>query len=161
MPGENQADPVGATTASGKTSTAASATSESGPEDLVSLTRTDGHGDQETTPTHTEAMRELDLRLREQTAENAKLDTELRYLQTELAVRNEFIKNLENELEAIHTQAERHNELEAEYRAYRDRFSHRVADRVASTIHGRPWVYRPLKLLSRAVAARPRSHPSP
>jgi predicted RNase H-like nuclease (RuvC/YqgF family) len=152
MPGEGRADPVGAPTAVGK-STVDSAVSEPGPEDLVSLTTTDGRRDQETVPAQADAARELDLRLREQTAENAKLDTELRYLQAELAVRKEYSRNLENELEAIHAQAHRHHELEAEYRAYRARISHRMADRLASTIHRRPWLSRPLKLVRRSVTA--------
>ena len=164
MPGEKQADPIGTTTALSQTPMTEDTTSRSDREDLVSPTRTDEHQDRETGSPTTEVVRELELRLREQTAENAKLDTELRYLQAELAVRKEFITSLESELEAMRAQPQAHRELEAEYRAYRNRLSHRVADRLAASVHRLPWLSRPLKRFGRAVAtvaSRPGSHQSP
>jgi hypothetical protein len=122
------------------------------PEDLVSITKSESDEDRDAAESGG-AARELEMRLREQTAQNAELDTEVRYLLAELAVAKEFAGALEKELESVHVQAGRHLELVAEFQLYRERFSHRVADRLAQGIHRRPWLYRPLKMLRRAVTA--------
>jgi hypothetical protein len=103
-------------------------------------------------------LHELNLRLREQTAQNAELDAEVRYLLQELAVRKQFTAELEQELESIHAFAGQQLELVAEYTAYRRRTSHRVVDRAVREIHRLPWLYRPLRLVGRmAVALASRS----
>ena len=100
-----------------------------------------------------QTVEELELRLREQVTDNARLDTELRYLLQDLAVRKEFIARLEGELESMHAVAGRQIELVAEFSAYRARISHRIVDGFVMRIHRLPWVYRPLKWLSRAANA--------
>ncbi len=73
-----------------------------------------------------DALQELTLRLHEQAAENAKLDAELRYLLEELAVRKEYLADLECQLESARSRDGQHLEVIAEFAAYRQRFSHRT-----------------------------------
>ncbi|HXQ60711.1 MAG TPA: hypothetical protein VN796_00185 [Acidimicrobiales bacterium] len=96
---------------------------------------------------------ELERRLREQTAANAQLDDEVRYLLQELVIRKEFIAQLEGELESLHSFAGRHVELSTEFAAYRRRIPHRTVDRLVDAIHRLPWLYRPLQQLGRVVVA--------
>ncbi|HXR54337.1 MAG TPA: hypothetical protein VN793_04745 [Acidimicrobiales bacterium] len=105
-----------------------------------------------------EELRELDLRLREQAAENAKLDAELRYLLEELSIRKEFITHLEEEVESARSLDGRHRQTVAEFAAYRQRLSHRAVDHLVMQVHRIPWLYRGLRALSRAglaLASRP------
>jgi hypothetical protein len=115
-------------------------------------------------PDESKKVHELTLRLREQTAANAKLDAEVRYLLQELAVRKQFTAELEQELHSIHALAGQQCELVAEYTAYRQRTSHRVVDRLVREVHRFPWLYRPLRRVGRvvvAVASRATSGGSP
>ncbi len=91
------------------------------------------------------AVQELEQRLREQAERNAQLDTEVRYLLQELAIRKEFIAQLEAELDSAHAAA-------GEFAAYRARISYRIVDRLATWVHRLPWLYRPLKRLGRIAA---------
>lgn len=97
------------------------------------------------------AIQELEDRLREQTALNAELDSEVRYLLQELSVRKEFIAQLEVELQSIHNLAGQQLEAVAEYSAYRSRISHRVVDRLVGEVHRHPSLYRPLRRIGRMV----------
>jgi hypothetical protein len=152
--GERRPGSVGAAPGSDNLSSAQGVHSSAEPEDRVSITRpaNDEHPEA-TLPTSEGALRELELRLREQTAQNSELDAEVRYLMAELAIAKEFAVALEAELELVYVQAGRNLELAAEFEVYRQRFSHRAADRLAQAIHRRPRLSRPLKVLSRAVIA--------
>jgi hypothetical protein len=157
--GEIHAESVGETIGSGDLSSGNGVHPNGEPEDLVSITKTESDGDRDAAvPGSMGPLGELERRLREQTAHNAELDTEVRYLLAELAVTKEFASALEKELESVHVQAGRHTALVDEFQRYRERFSHRVADRLARGIHRLPWLYRPMKILSRAVTAVA-SHP--
>jgi uncharacterized coiled-coil protein SlyX len=99
-------------------------------------------------------FQELNDRLREQAAENAKLDADLRYLLEELAIRKEFIADLEHQLESARWRDGQHHEVIAEFAAYRQRFSHRTVDRLVVRVQRLPWLYRALEVFRRAVIGR-------
>jgi hypothetical protein len=103
-----------------------------------------GEGDQREP---SDRLRELDLRLRQQVAQNTELDVELRCVRQELAIRNEFITALEGELASERA-------LNAEFAAYRDRMSHRIVDRTVSAVRRLPWLSRVLTQLRRPVHTR-------
>lgn len=104
-----------------------------------------GEGDQSEP---SDRIRELDLRLRQQVAQNAELDVELRFVRQELAIRNAFITALEDELASERA-------LNAEFAAYRDRISHRLVDRTVSAVRRLPWLSRALTKLRRSVHTNP------
>lgn len=130
----------------------------------MSISRIQGNGAHESIAAspHSPTDQELERRLCQQVEHNAQLDTEVRYLLQELAIRKEFIAQLEAERVSIHALAERQGELLEEFAAYRARMSHRIIDRVVAGIHRRPWLYRPLRQGARitiVVAKRWRSRP--
>jgi septal ring factor EnvC (AmiA/AmiB activator) len=96
---------------------------------------------------------ELIRRLREQAEQNADLDAEVRYLQQELRIRNEFVRELEAELASLHELAGSQRAAIAEYSAYRARVSHRTVDRLVARAQRVPWLYRPLRLAGRRLIA--------
>jgi hypothetical protein len=105
-----------------------------------------GEGDTASGPS--DRLRELDRRLRQQVAQNAELDVELRCIRQELAIRNEFITALEGELASERA-------LNADFTAYRDRISHRIVDRTVSAVRRLPWLSRLLTQLRRLVHTSP------
>jgi hypothetical protein len=152
MPVEGPAGHVATTAEPGDLSSTDGAAAASDPEDEMSISSTGTRESEDSViPDRSEAVHELEQRLRQQVAQNAKLDTELRYLLEELAIRKEFVKQLENELETAQALTGRQLELVAEFTSYRERLSHRAVDRLVDRVYRLPWLYRPLKLLSRLV----------
>lgn len=90
---------------------------------------------------------ELAKRLHEQVAINAELDAEVRYLQSELLVKNEYLEELEIEIGRLHLVA-------AEYSAYRSRMSHRSIDSVIVRMRRLPRLYFPMRTVGRAALVR-------
>ena len=90
---------------------------------------------------------ELAKRLHEQVAINAELDAEVRYLQSELLVKNEYLEELEIEIGRLHLVA-------AEYSAYRSRMSHRSIDSVIVRMHRLPKIYFPMRSVGRTALVR-------
>ena len=90
---------------------------------------------------------ELDRRLREQVALNSELDAEVRYLQAELAVKNEYLEELEIEIGRLHLVA-------AEYSAYRSRMTHRSIDGLVVRVQRLPGVYSPMRSVGRTMLRR-------
>jgi hypothetical protein len=121
----------------------------------MSISPIQGNGAHESlvTPDQSPAGQELGRRLREQVEINAQLDTEVRYLLQELAIRKEFIAQLESERVAIHALAERQGELVQEFDAYRNRIAHRIIDRLVVGIHRRSWLYKPMRRGARVAIA--------
>jgi hypothetical protein len=97
---------------------------------------------------------ELNRRLREQVAINAELDAEVHYLQQELAVRQEFVAHLEQQLTTAHVLDSHDRAVDAEFAAYRDRISHRTVDRLVASVHRLPWLYRSLRAVGRLATGR-------
>jgi hypothetical protein len=133
-------------------------TSQPEGEDLTSITRIEGSDTHDTPTSPDQAIRELERRLREQAEHNARLDTEVRYLLQELAIRKEFITHIESQIDSMHA-------LAGEFVAYRARISHRFVDRLVARVHRLPWLYRPLKRIGRAAvlivtSSRPRNAPA-
>jgi predicted RNase H-like nuclease (RuvC/YqgF family) len=97
---------------------------------------------------------ELERRLHEQTKHNSELDSEVRYLQQELKVRNEFVTELEAEVASLHELLGKEREGAAEFSAYRNRVSHRTVDGIINRIQRTNWLYRPLRGLGHTLMAR-------
>jgi hypothetical protein len=152
MPVEGPAEHVAISGEPGDLSSTHGAETMSGPEDEMSISGTGSREREDfVIADRSEALHELEQRLRQQVAQNAKLDTELRYLLEELAIGKEFIKKLENDLESAQALAGRQVELVAEFASYRERLAHRLVDRVADRVYRHRWLHRPLKLLRRLV----------
>jgi hypothetical protein len=96
---------------------------------------------------------ELDRRLREQVSANAELNVELRYLQAELKIREEYVHSLEEELEQTGAAIGRLQLTLVEHLAYRDRVSHRAVDGAIETFKRSPALYAILSRMARAVRA--------
>lgn len=96
---------------------------------------------------------DLERRLREQVADNARLDQEVRYLQAELVVKDEFVAELESQVQRAEEALLRQQELSREHEAYRNRVSHRAVDRTITMVQGWPGVSRLLRR-RRPVSAR-------
>lgn len=90
---------------------------------------------------------ELVKRLREQVTMNSDLDAEVRYLQAELMIKNEYLEELEIEIGRLHLVA-------AEYSAYRNRMSHRSIDGVIVRMHRIPGIYSPMRSVGRTALRR-------
>lgn len=98
---------------------------------------------------------ELERRLHEQVSRNAELDVELRYLQAELRIREEYINSLEEELEEAGSVIGRQQLTLAEDAAYRNRVSHRTVDTMIVFIRRSPRLYRVTRRAARTVLRRP------
>ena len=90
---------------------------------------------------------ELTGRLREQVTINSELDAEVRYLQEELRIKNEYLEELEIEIGRLHLVA-------AEYAAYRGRMSHRSIDGVIVRMQRLPGLYSPMRSIGRTAFVR-------
>ncbi len=90
---------------------------------------------------------ELNRRLREQVAINSELDADVRYLQAELAIKNEYLEELEIEIGRLHLVA-------AEYSAYRSRMTHRSIDGLVVRVQRLPGVYSPMRSVGRTMLRR-------
>jgi hypothetical protein len=155
MPGDDRPGQVAATAELVELSTTGGTSSKTGRKEATLTSRTPDTENLLATKVEDQAaaIEELQRRLREQTAQNAQLDAELRYLLQELAIRKEFIAELEQELQSMHATSGEHGELIVEFSAYRGRISHRIVDHLVDSVHRRPWIYRPLRLLSRGLLA--------
>ena len=88
---------------------------------------------------------ELGRRLVEQVRQNVELDQEVRYLQQELAIRNEFALDLESEIERLHGLLGEHQQVIVEYREYRNRVGHRTVDGLIVRVQRVPLLYRGMR----------------
>ena len=84
---------------------------------------------------------ELERRLAEQVSANAELDAEVRYLQAELAIREEYLKSLEAEVEQTGAEIGQLHLALTEHLAYRRRVSHRAVDQAVATVRRSPALY--------------------